>query len=258
MSETTIRMGSRGTAVSKAQQILNSLNMFDVNSNSNIDGVFGRATEMATRRFQRVTGLGVDGVVGPLTWGRLVDYDPSVPYPVKPSYGVLSYGDKVRLFGDLDYQPRTGSKAGQGITVSDVWKRNLVTVSIPELKGIPLYSLTNSTRSSGNVTLHKLAGQKFQEFFKRVREAGLLHLILTYDGGYNPRFIRSSKTVVSSHAFGTAIDINGFANGLGKEPARPGAVGCVYDLIPIANALGIYWGGHFSNKDGMHLEIARL
>jgi D-alanyl-D-alanine carboxypeptidase len=28
--------------------------------------------------------------------------------------------------------------------------------------------------------------------------------------------------------------------------------------VAAANALGIYWGGHFGNPDGMHFEVARV
>ena len=36
-----------------------------------MDGIFGAKTLAAVRAFQRSRGLQVDGVVGPLTWGRL-------------------------------------------------------------------------------------------------------------------------------------------------------------------------------------------
>ena len=36
------------------------------------DGIFGRMTTRAVKRYQRVNKLKVDGIVGSATWGRLV------------------------------------------------------------------------------------------------------------------------------------------------------------------------------------------
>jgi peptidoglycan hydrolase-like protein with peptidoglycan-binding domain len=35
------------------------------------DGQFGPITERSVRQFQKQNGLLVDGIVGPVTWGRL-------------------------------------------------------------------------------------------------------------------------------------------------------------------------------------------
>jgi hypothetical protein len=32
----------------------------------------------------------------------------------------------------------------------------------------------------------------------------------------------------------------------------------VRELVEIANEWGFYWGGHFTRKDGMHFEIAKI
>lgn len=37
-----------------------------------VDGEFGTATEQAVRAFQRANGLAEDGIVGPMTWKRLL------------------------------------------------------------------------------------------------------------------------------------------------------------------------------------------
>ena len=37
-----------------------------------VDGLFGRDTESAVKRFQREHGLDDDGIVGPLTWAALL------------------------------------------------------------------------------------------------------------------------------------------------------------------------------------------
>lgn len=87
---------------------------------------------------------------------------------------------------------------------------------------------------------------------------GLLKHILTWDGSFAARFIRCSTSSLSNHAFATAFDINADENPLGAEPALPGEKGCVFELVPVAHKFGFYWGGHFSRRDGMHFEIAKV
>ena len=43
-----------------------------------LDGEFGASTERAVKEFQESHGLGVDGIVGPLTWGLLIPPRPKI------------------------------------------------------------------------------------------------------------------------------------------------------------------------------------
>ena len=63
-----VSYGSRGDAVRKLQELLNALG-YDCGS---VDGIFGSKTKTAVLAFQKANGLGTDGIVGPLTWGKLV------------------------------------------------------------------------------------------------------------------------------------------------------------------------------------------
>lgn len=63
-----MRRGAVGPAVSDVQSALG----------IPADGVFGRQTEHAVKRFQRRCGLQVDGIVGPETWSALFG---NVPFP---------------------------------------------------------------------------------------------------------------------------------------------------------------------------------
>ena len=63
-----LRTGSRGDAVRKLQEMLNALG-YDCGS---VDGIFGSKTKAAVLAFQKANGLAADGIVGPLTWGKLV------------------------------------------------------------------------------------------------------------------------------------------------------------------------------------------
>lgn len=64
----TLRNGSHGPDVKRLQRILVMIKLLGF---ERIDGAFGPTTETAVRSFQEGAGLGVDGIVGPLTWAAL-------------------------------------------------------------------------------------------------------------------------------------------------------------------------------------------
>lgn len=61
----TLRAGSRGHAVTTAQQLLR----------INVDGRYGPATGQAVKTFEREHRLAADGITGPATWQRLLTAD---------------------------------------------------------------------------------------------------------------------------------------------------------------------------------------
>jgi len=61
------KKGSKGDATRAIQTLLR-LDGYDVK----VDGVFGKQTDGAVRKYQDQQGIGVDGVVGAVTWNRLV------------------------------------------------------------------------------------------------------------------------------------------------------------------------------------------
>ncbi|MEU0985864.1 peptidoglycan-binding domain-containing protein [Streptomyces sp. NPDC005953] len=65
----TVRRGSTGNAVREAQCLLQYWG-FDVGP-TGVDGNFGPRTEAAVRDIQAACGIGVDGIVGPITWSVL-------------------------------------------------------------------------------------------------------------------------------------------------------------------------------------------
>jgi peptidoglycan hydrolase-like protein with peptidoglycan-binding domain len=62
----TQSIGNRGVDVKAIQHLLNQHGY-----SLGADGIFGSGTEAAIRDFQSKNGLGVDGIVGPNTWGKL-------------------------------------------------------------------------------------------------------------------------------------------------------------------------------------------
>ena len=67
-----LRQGSSGDNVLYVQMLLNRIRpVFVTIPSVSEDGVFGSRTRLAVREFQRVFGLGVDGIVGRNTWNAL-------------------------------------------------------------------------------------------------------------------------------------------------------------------------------------------
>ena len=90
-----IKKGSKGDAVSKAQNALKS-RFYDPGP---VDGILGPKTFKAVKWYQSDRGLTADGVVAPKTWARL---DP-------PTVKKGSKGDAVRMLQqiltDFGYSP---------------------------------------------------------------------------------------------------------------------------------------------------------
>ena len=64
----TLSNGSKGDDVKALQILLNGMDC----SCGNADGIFGAKTLAAVKKFQKKVGLGVDGIVGILTWSKLL------------------------------------------------------------------------------------------------------------------------------------------------------------------------------------------
>jgi hypothetical protein len=176
--------------------------------------------------------------------------DPS--WPGKPPFNFLGAkrGAVEAALGRIEWVPGRGDS----IRITNGWDReNLEWVDVPQLRRFRLAGY-------GKVRFHKRAAAQLQQLFADWEAAGLLGLILTFDGAYNPRTIRGMPGVLSQHAYGAAFDINARWNRFMGQPALVGQYGSVRELVPIAYANGFYWGGHFRYRngghDGMHFEWA--
>jgi peptidoglycan hydrolase-like protein with peptidoglycan-binding domain len=67
-----VSRGATGPAVFALQHNLHFAYGF---SDLNIDGIFGPMTEQAVRIFQMVERIVVDGIVGPVTWNRIISHE---------------------------------------------------------------------------------------------------------------------------------------------------------------------------------------
>ncbi len=65
--DSILRQGSKGSAVSELQQLLQNKGFY----NGKIDGDFGAGTTNAVLKFQQANGLLADGIVGSFSWSKL-------------------------------------------------------------------------------------------------------------------------------------------------------------------------------------------
>jgi hypothetical protein len=265
-----LRRGSKGRWVGVLQNFLLGRGHYK----GKVDNSFGKLSDAAVRRFQRANGLKVDGVVGNQTWGtamalglELVESPASdrrrkdsPAWPPKPTKLRPLYGkSREKIFGHIAFAHTPTSRNPEKITITNDWQReNIVKVHIPQLKLLRMRRPPKSGfPKSGNVFCHRLAAEPFQRLWQAWEDAGLLKLVRTYSGLWVPRFIRGSRTTLSNHAYGTAMDINYAWNMLGHRPALVGEFGSVRELVPLMNKNGFYWGGHFKRRDGMHGELVK-
>lgn len=165
------------------------------------------------------------------------------PKPLTPEERDRRYGP---LIGRVKPTPTPTNP--EALTLPEGWaKENITTINVPELAKVP-------GAIGGRITLHRRVVEPFRTLIAAWKDAGLLGDVVSWDGTWNPRFIRGSTTAISTHAYATSFDLNAKGNGLNETPAPLGTTGSVLRLVPIAEKLGWAWGGRFKRVDGMHFE----
>jgi hypothetical protein len=148
-------------------------------------------------------------------------------------------GEKIDYIAD-----RAGNVQFEG------YEQNIVTIEVPQLKFLPGF------HKNGNIQIYKEAAKDLLGAFSDIESAGLLHLVLSWDGSYVPRTKRGSS-VLSEHAKGIAFDINSRWNTLGRKPVPEGEKGSVVKLVPIFKKHGFKWGGELSRPEGNHFQWSK-
>lgn len=253
----TLHVGDKAPEVAFLRERLAAHGVIDDPPETFADITFARVEE-----FQRKHNLKVDGAVGPLTWAALesdpqeiqepAPVKPPSKLPPKPDFRPLSLAEVESIFGKFKYKAAPTAANPEAIQILDNWPANNIRmVEVPELYGV------TGVPPIPKVPFHRLAQPQLVALWMTWNHRNLLHLVKTWDGSWAPRFKRGTQSL-SNHAIGTAFDINARWNMLGHPPAPAGADGSVAELVPIANALGFFWGGHFTRPDAMHFEIGKL
>lgn len=252
-----------------------------------IDADFGINTETATRMFQATHGLTVNGKVNLATLQKAAERGYTIvpddyyakragpSFPAKPA-GLSSPSNATRnkdftcfnfLQRHRDQRPDREAIVQKGScdgNVPDWVAAHIINIEVPQLKFARGFG--------GRVSCHRKAAPIIKRLFEKWEQDDLLHLIISYEGCFVPRYkrkvplatgghgIKRSSEVpqLSNHSFGSAFDINKVDNDLGDVPAFCGRRGSVRELVASATELGVFWGGFFGTPDGMHFEISRL
>ena len=260
-----IQQGSKGSDVRAIQNFLIGRKLYG----GEADGDFGGKTKAAVIAYQNSKGLKADGVIGNLTLAAMLadglvlmpspDTAPPTSSPFPPGFPVrpagvnpLTSAQADAIFGRYAYVSAPTRDNPEAIRITDGWAdKNIVTVVIPQL-------VKAGVHATGKATMHRLAVPQVLALWQAWEDAGLLHLVRSWEGMFVARFIRGSRSTLSNHAKGSAFDINYTGNELGRTPAAVGKLNSVRELVPLAVHFGFYWGGWFSRADGMHFEIRKI
>ncbi|MEP9396675.1 M15 family metallopeptidase [Mesorhizobium sp. KR2-14] len=253
-----------------------------------IDGDFGPKTETGTKIFQVQAGLTATGKVNEETLlkARELGYKilpddyyhkrSTIEFPKKPiDLESPSNSSRNHTFTCFNFMqlPRASRPDAEAIVIRGSCDGSLPDWTTGKITQIDVPQLKFAKGHTGKVVCHKLAAPLIKRLFEAWEAADLLHLIMSYEGCFVPRYKRNQATpdahghsekkssdvsALSNHSFGSAFDINFIDNQLGHVPALCGHRGSTRELVELANHDGFFWGGHFSKKDGMHFEINRI
>jgi len=125
---------------------------------------------------------------------------------------------------------------------------------------VPMWVDTHIPALPNKMYINKDIIDVFDKTMNALIETGLYKEINTYDGCFNPRYIRGSKTKLSIHSWGLAIDFNAGHNPLGHTREMAEAKGLepfTIDFINVFRNLGWTCGADFKRSDLMHFEYTK-
>lgn len=237
---------THGNDVRRLQNFLLGLGFYK----GEVDGYFGPITAAAVKSYQSARKLDVDGWVGQATYAALIkeglpvvapsqDDEPEVSAVLRP---LVTNAERMKRWGKFEYRAAPTKANPENIVIMGSWEDdNIVSIVCPVFRK--------------SVRLHREVAPSYMAAMQDVIASRQSKLLLTHEGGFVPRFIRGSRSTLSSHSWGSAFDVNYEWNRLGQRPALLGERGSVRSLVTIFQKHGWYWGGWFrSRPDGMHFE----
>lgn len=116
-----LNTGSRGTSVSQMQQILKQFGYYP----GPVDGVFGPQTKQAVKTFQQDSGISQDGIFGPITQAKLIEWQEN---PLKAQMNDPIVKDAMKTDPNLAQslnalQQEGGNRANMVATAAELGKK---------------------------------------------------------------------------------------------------------------------------------------
>jgi hypothetical protein len=153
--------------------------------------------------------------------------------PAKLDY--ITNNQRADWFGPITFISAPTDNNPEGIRIiNDFENRNIIRKTFPII---------------GIASIHKEVAPSLEEALKEIERKGWSNKIKTFEGGYYPRFVRNSRINLSSHSYGTAVDINAASNPQGNN-----ALPDQYDIDSVMKKHGWYWGINFPTVDPHHWE----
>ncbi len=166
---TLLRVGSSGADVLKMQRYLNIISDVYPNIAKLVpDGIFGSRTRTSVQSFQRLFGLSPDGIIGPLTWDKIVSVKNSIENgtflevyeepaaPAEPEFTELSLGSRGEAV--LEYQKLVNRIADEGAEISRV-----------DENGVFGFALAKATKILQGLVGTEQSGKVTKEFYELIK-----------------------------------------------------------------------------------------
>jgi len=237
-----LKRGSRGSQVRELQTLLNK-----TGERLSTDGIFGRGTEAAVKRFQQSQGLSADGVVGPATARKLAscsggtttdkDTDTSTDTstdtvaPGDGGAGEVKDADPKNTLTDPNLHPQVRKMAGD--TVRKMQAEGLRPYVF---EGYRSFSRQNALYNSGRGVTKVRGGGSFHNYGLAV------DIVFWNDRGTGPSWDnKHAWNSVGNH--GKAAGFTEWGGDWGWDRPHleyhPGHNGSAYDLLPAYNRGGL-------------------
>ncbi len=147
--------------------------------------------------------------------------------------------ERDALYGPLLWEPAPTADNPEAIRITNGFERQIVAVEVPSL---------------GRARIHRGAAPSLVRALEEIERLGWSDKLRSFEGGFEPRVVRrldgTPSGNLSSHAYGTAIDVNA-----GRNPQGGEATADQRDLAGVFERHGWYWGARFSTPDPMHFEF---